>query len=127
MTHFPRSRMHIASSNGHFCGLKRTRSEASRRHLNCSWLVPYPNRLRCQECPAHRLFLTSQTVRVPSQAKQFMFVRSYRRVSADKRTSVRLSAQNASRTFSALIYAQCGSRKCHRHLPRNSRSRMKAF
>ena len=87
--------LHIASSNGHFCGLKRTRSEASRRHLNCSWLVPYPNRLRCQECPAHRLFLTSQTVRVPSQAKQFMFVRSYRRVSADKRTSVRLSAQNA--------------------------------
>lgn len=33
----------------------------------------------------------------PSQAKQFMFVRSYRRVSADKRTSVRLSAQNAGR------------------------------
>ena len=30
--------VHIASSNGHFCGLKRTRSEASGRHLNCSWL-----------------------------------------------------------------------------------------
>jgi hypothetical protein len=35
--------LHNASSNGHFCGVKRTRSEAGGRQLNCSWLpLPEP-------------------------------------------------------------------------------------
>jgi len=53
--------MHIVSLNGRFCGVKRTQSEASGRQLNRSWLPLTRTRLRCQECSAHRLFLTSQT------------------------------------------------------------------
>ena len=95
--------MHLASSNGHFCVVKRTRSEASGHILNCSWLPLYQIHMRCQECLAHRLFLTSHMNLVPSWAKQFVPVRLQRRMSVVKRSIVRSATQNAQKRYEELI------------------------